>query len=344
MAYQRLTVVVVVVALACLIACFAIAGVQKRAGTSLPPIPALDLPRAMATTAAPPTRIEWDARALAAARMYFPTEMPVFEVIPSLPNRDMALQLSALLGNPIPEDTVRQLPEKDTNESFYLMNLGKLNLDYFCDGNYGVIWNDREPYSKTPPIGEEAVGVDEATAAAEKFLAETGLLPEGARVTEVVPTGLRTTYDSTVGRDRTLVLVRSVTYRRFWNGFPEGSFSVGVNNRGQVCSLKRTMRDVKLIGAYPILSPEEASAAIGSVSARIEGLPSSGSFVNGVITEAQLEYFDGATGWRMQTIQPVYRLTGVTMNWTSRRKTQFYATVPAVRPEFLAPVQLPNGG
>ena len=126
MTYQRLAAVVAAVVLVCLVACLAVAGLQNRAQVSLPPIPALDLPRAPAASAAPPPSVQWDAPALATARMYFPTELPVFAVIQSLPNRDMALQLSALLGNPIPEDTVQQLPEKHTNESFYLMNLGRL--------------------------------------------------------------------------------------------------------------------------------------------------------------------------------------------------------------------------
>jgi hypothetical protein len=262
--------------------------------------------------------------------------MPIFEAVRSEPTREMACELSELLGEPVPDDTRSMLPERDSSTSFYWLYLGGLDVSCFANGNYGVEWADRAPYLLSSlDEGRPAVGVDETVAAADAFLEQTGLLPEGARLTYVIPTYMG-------GGDDEVVLARSAVYRRFHNGFPEGIFAVGVNCDGEVCSIKRNMRDLREVGVYPILSPEEARQALSSDAARIEGLSAPGAFAEVTIESVEMEYYDGAAAWDMDTVQPVYCFKGTASEPARGIVREVKAMVPAVRPEFVIPVELPR--
>jgi len=269
--------------------------------------------------------------------MYFPAEMPVYEIVRSEATVEMACALSALLGEPVPDHTRAMLPEKDPSSSFYTLYVGKLDISCFPDGNYGVTWTNRHPYLPTS-LDEKrpAVGIDETAAAADAFLERTGLLPEGARLTRVIPTRL-------AGFDQA-VLARSAVYQRFHNGFPESVFAVEVNCDGEVCSILRNMRDLREVGVYPILSPYEAREALSSDAARIEGLSAPGVFSAATIETVEMEYYDGAAAWDMDTIQPIYCFKGTASDTSRGIVREVKATVPAVRPEYMSPVELPRPG
>ena len=283
---------------------------------------------------APTCEFTFASGVLEAANMYFPAEMPVYEVVRSQPTVDMACALSELLGEPVPDDTRAMMPERDPSSTFYWLHVGDLDISCFLDGNYGVTWTNRHPYLPTSLDEKKpAVGIDETVTAADAFLERTGLLPEGARLTRVVPT--------VIAGNEQVVLARSAVYRRFHNGFPEGIFAVRVNCDGEVCSIMRNMRDLRAVGVYPILSPDKAREALCSDAARIEGMMAPGRYIGGTIEGIEMAYYDGAASWGMDSIQPVYRFKGTTSHPLGGVR-EFKAAVPAVRPEHVSPVELPR--
>ena len=285
---------------------------------------------------APTCEFTFASGVLEAASMYFPAEMPVYEVVRSEPTVDMACALSELLDEPVPDDTRAMLPERDPSSTFYCLHVGDLDISCFLDGNYGVTWTNRHPYLPTSLDEQKpAVGIDETVTAAAAFLERTGLLPEGARLTRVVPT--------VIAGNEQVVLARSAVYRRFHNGFPEGIFAVGINCDGEVCSITRNMRDLREVGVYPVLSPDEAREALCSDAARIEGMMAPGRYIGGTIESIEMEYYDGAAGWGMDTMQPVYRFKGTTSHPLGGVR-EFNAAVPAVRPDFVSPVEMARPG
>ncbi len=311
-------------------------GTPPPEAASLRQVPPLVLPRAMAVSS-DPCEFTFASGLLEAANMYFPAEMPVYETLRSEPTQEMACALSELLGEPVPDDMRASAPETFPTGSFYVLQVGDLYMSCFLHGNYSVTWRNRDPYLPTSlHETQPAVGIDETAAAADAFLEQTGLLPEGARLTRVVPTRI-------AGRGQ-VVLVRSAVYRRFHHGFPEGIFAVGVNCDGEVCSIKRNMRDPREVGVYPILSPDEAREALSSDAARIEGLSRPGVFAEATIESVEMEYYDGAAGWDMDTIQPIYCFKGTASDLSTGIVRDVKATVPAVRPEFVLPVELARPG
>lgn len=274
-----------------------------------------------------------------AAEMYMPEEMVVYEVAHSAPTRDTACELAARLGSAVPPELRALYAEKGDDDNWYYLTVDDLLLECFADSNFIATWQGREPYAGRPT--RDAVGVDQTVTAAEAFLGETHLLPEGARLVEVVGVMLGSRYDKATGREEEHVWTRGAVYRRFHDGFPEGKFVVEVNCDGQVCGVTRKMRDLIPLGRYPILSPEEAAAALRSPAARMEGLSPRASYGRGVIEAVEMEYWDGAPAWVMESIQPIYRFRGTAPS-SDGRCVAFSAMVPAVRPEYLQPVALPT--
>ena len=117
-----------------------------------------------------------------------------------------------------------------------------------------------------------------------------------------------------------------------------------VTGKGEIFSFSRNMRNVRSLGRYPILRPDEARQMICSPTSRVEtgsNAPRSRP-VKAAIEKVEMEYYDGATAWRYETIQPIYIFAGT--GWDSEGRPQsFRAMVPAVRPEYLEPVELPRG-
>ncbi len=311
-------------------------GTLPSEAASLRQVPPLVLPRAMAVSS-DACEFTFASGVLEAANMYFPQEMPVYEAVRSEPTLETACALSELLGEPVPNDMRASAPERFPTGSFYILQVGDLYMSCFLHGNDSVTWSNRKPFLRTPTREmDPAVGIDETAAAAHAFLEHTGLLPEGAHLTRVVSTRI-------AGRGQ-VVLVRSAVYRRFHNGFPEGIFAVGVNCDGDVCSIKRNMRDLREVGVYPILSPDEAREALSSDAARIEGLSRPGVFAEATIESVEMEYYDGAAGWDMDTIQPIYCFKGTASDPSRGIVREVKATVPAVRPEFVAPLEMARPG
>jgi len=276
--------------------------------------------------------------------MYFPEEAPVFEVIHSEPTLEMACTLSEMLGEAVP-DEIRSLaahpsPDPAPPGSEGMLYLGNLSISCLVNGNYHVSWTDRSPFGASDMEPGPALDIEGTIAAAEAFFRDREeLLPDGAILTYVVPTSLVTR-----GSGGETVVGRSAVYRRFHNGFPEGRFAVEVNGRGEVCSVLRNMRDIQEVGVYPILSPDEAREALSSEAARVEGLSRPGVFAEAMIESVAMEYYDGAVAWDMDTIQPVYCFKGTASDTESGITREFKATVPAVCPEFVAPVELARPG
>jgi hypothetical protein len=93
------------------------------------------------------------------------------------------------------------------------------------------------------------------------------------------------------------------------------------------------MRSLALIGDYPILTPAEAKNLLNSSSATSEGLEVVDIVGPARIDRVEMEYWDGATGWELETVQPVYRFRGTVHN-AAGYEGKFTVTLPAVRLEY----------
>ncbi|MGD0111617.1 MAG: hypothetical protein ABSD48_07115 [Armatimonadota bacterium] len=311
-------------------------------------VPAQELP--LGTAGLSPFEVRWAPGVLQAANMYFPAELEMLEVVHSEPTKQQAVELVTRIGMPLSPEALAQLPEQSIAEKgCYRWRFGPLDLNVFRDGNLGLFWPDRDPVREhfTNPNAKaaSALTVDEAVAIADAFVKDAGLLPDGARMTDVVPKIAVHRYNDATGKDETTVLALSVIYRRFHDGIPEGSIGVSVNGEGEIVKVNRNMRNLRSLGRYPILRPEEARAMIWSPTSRVELGTNAPRYrpVKAAIEQVQMEYYDGATAWRYDTIQPVYIFTGSGRDGAGRPNS-FTAMVPAVRPEFLEPVDLPGAG
>jgi hypothetical protein len=291
-------------------------------------VPALQLsrPRAVPMDA---REFEWATGVAEAAAMYFPAEMPVFSVVPSTP-KETASATAAAYGQPLPADADdgSNVPEGAAYTAAVRdATAGVFGIHAYADGNYSLRYRDRHPMRVMREGTDDAPGVDDTIAISTEYLkAHPGLLPEGARLVEVVPIGTSSGY----------VQIRGAVFRRFHNGFPEGRFTVGVNSRGEVCMVSRSMRDLSRVGDYPVLTVAEASALLNSPSAMREGLEAVDMVGAARIDTVEMEYWGGATAWQVGSIQPVYRFRGTIHNAVGNRGS-FTVTVPAIRPEYTEP-------
>jgi len=162
-------------------------------------------------------------------------------------------------------------------------------------------------------------------------------------MTDMTATAPVIRHNEATGKDESAALAYGVTYRRFHDGIPEGIIGVSVTGKGEIFSFGRNMRNLRSLGRYPILRPDEARAMIWSPTAMVSaGSNAPGHMpITAAIEKVQMEYYDYA--YDSDTIQPVYIFTGSGRDGKGRLHT-FTATVPAVRPEFLEPVDLPIAG
>lgn len=305
-------------------------------------VPAQKLPRSLGISVAP-FEIAWAPGLLAAISMYFPSELEILEVIHSQPTREKAVDLARRVGAAISSATIAELPAASSEgEECYRWEFGSLDVSVFRDGNAGMTWWDRDlpPDRLTAPEANPAprITAEEAIAVADKFLKDASLLPEGACLTEVTPLGLTSCSEQANGKVYNKALSWSVTYRRYRSGIPEGRLAVWVTGRGEIFSFSRNMREVRSLGRYPLLSPDEAKGMIWSSTARVEtGVNApEGRPVRGTIEKVEMEYYDGATAWSYDTIQPAFIFTGTAWDCEGRPQS-FKAMVPALRPECLDP-------
>jgi hypothetical protein len=309
---------------------------------SLPRVAPLELPRSNAT-ATEQFEVVWAEGVGTAYAMYFPSELDVLEVVSSGPTKQKTIELATRLGVEISAEAAAQMPEESImGEGCYGWQFGEVNVDVFADGNLGASWTDRElpaeyftkPNAGSPPM----ITKESAIAVADTYLKSSALLPGNARVTEAVPKGAVRRLNPITGQEEVVALAWSVIYRRFWSGIPEGRLGVWVTGKGEIFSLSRNMRDVRSLGKYPLLSPEEARESIWSPTSRVETSSTTPGYrpVRVVVEKVVLAYYDGATAWRLQTIHPCYIFTGT--GWDAEGRPQgFTAMVPAIRPEYLNP-------
>jgi hypothetical protein len=291
-------------------------------------VPALQLPGPRAAPAGP-REFEWAAGVAEAASMYFPAEMPVFSVVPSTP-KETAFATAAAYGQPIAADADGGSNVPDGAEYIAAVRdatAGVFGIHAYADGNYSLRYRDRSPLRGMGKGTDEAPGVDETAAIATEYLkTHPGLLPEGARLVEVVP----------IGTNSGLVQIRGAVFQRFHSGFPEGRFTVGVNSRGEVSMVSRNMRDLTRVDDYPVLTVAEAAQLLNSPSAMREGLEAVDMVGAARIDKVEMEYWDGATAWQVGSVQPVYRFRGTIHNPVGSQAS-FTVTVPAIRPEYTEP-------
>jgi hypothetical protein len=327
-----------------LIACHSgLSGGAPAEGAKPTKIPALQLPRAFGGPG-PPRDFVWAEGVAEAASMYFPDEMPVFTVISATP-KDTAVAVVALFGQSLAPDSDEYATDP-ADPHTYLTAISEagdtVGIEAFADGNYSVRWRSRHPLRALRKWDDQAPGVSETAAVAQEFLDQhPGMLPDAARLVQVVPIGINSGPDST-GRLLSFVRTRGAVFRRFHNGFPEGQFTVMVNSNGEVCNLSRNMRDLALVGDYPILTPAEAEGLLNSPGARNHGLQAVDIVGPARIEAVEMEYWDGALAWEMGSIQPVYNFTGTvafsgTVEGATGGRAKWTVTVPAVRPEYTEP-------
>jgi hypothetical protein len=328
----------------------AVIRLRGSAATAASPerVPAQQLPQ-MAAVPVAPFEVTWAKGVLEGASMYFPAELEVLEVIHSEPTKRLAIGLMGRLDSPLSSEQLARLPEQPLIEGDYQCGSGSFRADIFSDGNLGLVWGDRGTPAERSTGADAGLAprttVEEAVAIADGFVKQAGLLPEGARLTDVTPRDAISRHNDATGKEESAALDCSVVYRRFHDGIPEGRVGVWVTGKGEVFSFSRNMRDVRSLGRYPILRPDEARKAIWSPDARVMAGSNSPEYmpVEAAIEKVQMEYYDGATAWRYDTIQPIYIFTGT--GWDSKGRPQsFSAMVPAVRPEYVEPAELPRAG
>jgi hypothetical protein len=168
---------------------------------------------------------------------------------------------------------------------------------------------------------------------ADRFIADSGLLPEGCTFDRV---GLAVTQNATgieiYGSDShsRRVLSRRAVYTRHVEGIPLGDFSVEVNGRGEVYRASRRIPDFVRLARYPILSPDEARSMIPRrlLASHIWGP------ARAVIDRVSLSYYHD---WNFSdVIQPVYTFSGTARDENGATDT-FTVAWPAVRPQYLVP-------
>ncbi len=331
---QRRLIPLVSLLLFCL-ACGCSGTVETGSGEAgnLPRLSAVGLPR----TGSAPSRYTFreSPGVVEEAQAKAPTEMMVYEVIRGAPTRDTAGELAERLGRTISESRYKGLLSTSTDGRQYTVtlggedteaDLGDLDVTVLDNGNYLLSFRVPPPKST-----DQAPPDDEALAQAEEFLDRTGLLPEGCELLGVQEGDYIEYTDPDREGIQKQVISKSVVYTCYRDGIQDGAFTVRVNGGG-VHGVLRNMRNTKPLASYPILSPSEAVAALKAGDGVIGGPLSADKTIEATIEAVDLEYYEGAAAWGLDTVQPVYRLSG-SVEGHSRG---FTAWVPAVRPEYLA--------
>jgi len=270
-----------------------------------------------------------------------PASIPVYQVARVQPKRDMVCDLARSLGVDVSAERYASLPQVSSHRREYTTALGEVTpggdgdvyITLSDDGNYMVNMT-----SQAPGQDSEACSDEEARTAADAFLAQSGLLPKDCTFTGVDP-GEAVDYDAPNGSVAIRMIGKQVVYKRYLNGIEDGHFSVRVNGARKVYGILRNMRDLASMKRYPVLSKLEAVKALEAGEGMFVG-PSGPSSGVAVIEHVNLVYYEAAPGWSVDTVQPVYSITGSIQGSTDG----FLGLVPAVRPEYLAPISLPSQG
>jgi hypothetical protein len=273
-----------------------------------------------------------------------PTALPVYQVVRTRPTRDMICDLAERAGIPVSADRYALLPESKPDRPYYgatvgqltETSLGELDVDLFDSGSYMLTFRNRRPEP-----ADEAPSDDAARAAADAFLAHSGLLPEGCTFT-LLGEGQSTDSTSDQGQSyQKRVNSKIVIYERHLNGIPSGSLQVEVNGKGEIFAVRRNMRNLVSIGEYPLISVAEAVDALRQGRAAVAGPFKPGEPILAMVDNARIVYYQGPSLLSLDTVQPVYELGGPVQGYSNR----FLAYVHALRPEHLIqlePAPLPG--
>lgn len=296
-------------------------------------LPKLPSPRLMAAATSPPLYLFSATPEAVSAKL--PAEVMVYSVVQKETTRDAVCELAARAGVPVSADRYAIMPEVVSDGPYYSAtvgqmteaSLGDLDVTLSPDGNYMLTIR-----SHVPGQTEEA-GSDEVTkAAAEGFLASSGLLPEGCRFDSVRP-GEAIEY-TTPAQDgiHVRMIGKAVVYGRYLDGIAGGAFVVRVNGKGEVYHVTRNVRNVAPLAVYPVLSLEEAVEALRSGAGTIVGPGGPGGPQQATIDHVELRYYEGALGSKLEYLEPVYLMSGSVQGYSER----FVANLPAIRPEYFA--------
>jgi hypothetical protein len=288
----------------------------------------------------------WAPGALESASMYTPSEVMVYRIVPVTPTKEMVCDLATRLGVSVSEEEYAALPEIAKEDalgpniyaaSFEQKNVHDQRLFECKDIELGdtgcFIYRHRggEPRPGNALWQKDALPEGETREIAERFLAESGLLPEGCEFVGVLPDVAQNAKGFVVHGDlgaSSRVLSRRAVYERRPAGVLLGSFGVSVNGAGDVYQVRQEVPRVEPIAPYPILSLEEARRTLrpGRQPSRLYG-PATAA-----IDSVSLRY-SGSWGG---ILQPLYQFAGTATGEFGRTET-FRTGLPAVRPEYFLP-------
>jgi hypothetical protein len=288
----------------------------------------------------------WARGALESASMYTPSEVMLYRIVSVTPTKEMVRDLAARLGVNVSEEEYAALPEvlkeETLGSNIYWASFERKNVDdqrlFDCKdielGDSGwFIYRHRGgvPQPDTPLWEKGALSERETRRIAERFLAESGLLPAGCEFVGVLPDVAQNAKGFVVHGHLgapSRVLSRRAVYERRPAGVLLGKFSVSVNGQGEVYQVQSEVPRVAPMTPYPLLSLEEARRTLrpGLRPSRYLG-PATAS-----IESVSLRY--SGSWWGI--IQPVYQFAGTATGEQGRTET-FAVSVPAVRPEYFLP-------
>jgi len=306
---------------------------------ALSPIPPPRLGRA---AGGPPDQYTyvWGRGVLEAVTMYLPHEVMVHRITRETVTKETVRDIATRLGLEVSAEKYAAMPwiqEAGMDEgTVYMCSFEEKNVEdqrrFDCKDvevwDYGCfIYRHRggAPEPGKPLWEKDALSDVETKEIAERFVHESGLLPEGCEFAEVRPdctvnAGGRRVFGVDGAAPR--VLSREVVYSRRVDESELGQFRVRVNGEGEVYEVDCRVPRVVPVRRYPILGPEEARRMLrpGTIPSHIRG-PATAE-----ITSVALRY----TG--SEFVQPLYRFEG--MAFGAKGRTELFTVVlPAARPE-----------
>jgi len=270
----------------------------------------------------------------ALTRQTSPAALPVYQIVHIQPTRDMICDLARKAGIEVSEERYALLPETIAGRSYYMATLGTMSetslgnadVTLYDNGAFMLTFRDRSPEPTDEAPSDEA-----ARAAADAFLAESGLLPPGTVFVRIAE-GQSTETTADQGETWQKVLnSKVVLYERRLNGIPAGSLQVEVNGKEQVFSVRQNIRNLAPMEEYPLLSIAEAVDMVKQGNATLAGPYKPGETLPATIESVSLMYFEGPPLMDLDTVQPVYVFSGPVEGYPRG----FRAYVHAVRPEYL---------
>jgi len=205
-------------------------------------------------------------------------------------------------------------------------NLVMLDMTVTESGNFTINLRGAHPDPAGNPSTEE-----DALAIAERFVEQSGLLPEGCELGGVSSSAYVPGPESAGGKIESRAIARQVVYQRYLDGYPAGQFVVQVNGKDEIYYVYRNARNVTPLASYPILTAEEAIEALEDGRGSVTGPALPGARLEATIEKIKLCYDQGAAGIPYETMQPSYWIEGNVAGY----EDGFRALLPAVRPEHL---------